>query len=143
HWGSSAAMGQSYPTLFRPKEKVNTKVYLNVLKTVVVLWMDSVASGTLCTFQQDSAPVHKAKLVQSWLKNNVPNFWDSNTWPPNSPGLKLMRLPLVCATYHSNVASLMASIKSEMNNWILWRPPRLWEVQASFGDILRLRAAIL
>ncbi|QQP52741.1 Transposable element tcb2 transposase [Caligus rogercresseyi] len=49
--------------------------------------MDSVASGTLYTFQQDSAPAHKAKLVQSWLKKNVPNFWDFNTWPPKSPDL--------------------------------------------------------
>ncbi|QQP39095.1 Uncharacterized protein FKW44_019868, partial [Caligus rogercresseyi] len=46
---------------------------------VVVPWMDFVASGTPYTFQQDSAPAHKAKLVQSWLKKNVPNFWDFNT----------------------------------------------------------------
>ncbi|QQP55474.1 Transposable element tcb1 transposase, partial [Caligus rogercresseyi] len=33
-------------------------------------------------------PVHiPAKLVQSWLKNNFSNFWDFNTWPPNSPDL--------------------------------------------------------
>ncbi|QQP51699.1 Uncharacterized protein FKW44_013135 [Caligus rogercresseyi] len=50
---------------------------------VVVPWMDSVTSGTPYT----SAPAHTAKLVQSWLKKNVPNFWDFNTWPPNSPGL--------------------------------------------------------
>ncbi|QQP53454.1 Transposable element tcb2 transposase, partial [Caligus rogercresseyi] len=66
------------PHFFCPKEKVNTEVYLNVLKTVVVPWMDSVASGTTYTFQQDSAPVHKAKLEQFWLKKTVPNFWDFN-----------------------------------------------------------------
>ncbi|QQP55252.1 Transposable element tcb1 transposase [Caligus rogercresseyi] len=49
--------------------------------------MDSVASGTPYTLQQDSAPAHTAKLVQSWLKKNVPNFWDFNTLPPNSPDL--------------------------------------------------------
>ncbi|QQP52578.1 Transposable element tcb2 transposase [Caligus rogercresseyi] len=96
------------PHFFGPKEKVNMEVYLNV----VVPWMDF----------QDSAPAHKAKLVQSWLKKNVPNFWDFNTWPPNSPDLnpcdyylkgKLERE--VSATHHSNVASLKASIKSEMN----------------------------
>ncbi|QQP39747.1 Transposable element tcb2 transposase, partial [Caligus rogercresseyi] len=53
----------------------------------IVPWMDSVAFGTPYTFQQDSASAHKAKLVQSWLKKNVPNFWDFNTWPPNSPDL--------------------------------------------------------
>ncbi|QQP48604.1 Transposable element tcb1 transposase [Caligus rogercresseyi] len=33
----------------------------------------------------DSAPAYKAKLVQSWLKKNVPNFWDFNIWPPTAP----------------------------------------------------------
>ncbi|QQP55915.1 Transposable element tcb1 transposase [Caligus rogercresseyi] len=46
----------------------------SVLKTVVVPWMDYVASGTPYTFQQVSAG-----LVQSWLKKNAPNFWDFNT----------------------------------------------------------------
>ncbi|QQP51944.1 Transposable element tcb1 transposase [Caligus rogercresseyi] len=45
---------------------------------VVVPWMASVASGTPYTFQKDSAPAHTAKLVQSWLKKNVPNDWDFN-----------------------------------------------------------------
>ncbi|QQP51700.1 Uncharacterized protein FKW44_013136 [Caligus rogercresseyi] len=29
----------------------------------------------------------EGQLVQSWLKKNVPNFWDFSTWPPNSPDL--------------------------------------------------------
>ncbi|QQP36618.1 Uncharacterized protein FKW44_021773, partial [Caligus rogercresseyi] len=49
--------------------------------------MDFVASGTPYTFQQDSAPAHKTKFVQSWSKKNVPNFWDFITWPPNSSDL--------------------------------------------------------
>ncbi|QQP53830.1 Transposable element tcb1 transposase, partial [Caligus rogercresseyi] len=76
--------------------------------------MDFVAYGTPYTFQQDSAPAHKSKLVQYWLKKNLPNFWDFNTWP-QQPRPEPMRLRLVCATHHSNVASLKASIKSEMN----------------------------
>ncbi|QQP38880.1 Transposable element tcb2 transposase [Caligus rogercresseyi] len=94
---------------FGPKEKVNTEIYFNVLKTVVVPWMDS----------QDSAPAHKAKLVQSWLKKNVLNF---QHLAPQQPRPELMRLLLVgklerevCATHHSNVASLKTSIKSEMD----------------------------
>ncbi|QQP49348.1 Transposable element tcb1 transposase [Caligus rogercresseyi] len=71
---------------------------------------------------QDSAPAHTAKLVQSWLKKNVPNFWDFNTWPPQQPRPEPMRLLLVgklerevYATHHSNMASLKASIKLEIN----------------------------
>ncbi|QQP56995.1 Transposable element tcb1 transposase, partial [Caligus rogercresseyi] len=61
-----------------------------------------------------------AKLVQSWLKENVPNFWDLNTWPPYSPDLHPCDYCLwgkleSCAIHHNNVASLKASIKSELN----------------------------
>ncbi|QQP41461.1 Uncharacterized protein FKW44_015845, partial [Caligus rogercresseyi] len=45
---------------------------------------DFEASGTPYAFQQDSASAHKAKLVQSWLKKNVPNFWDFSTCPPTA-----------------------------------------------------------
>ncbi|QQP51956.1 Uncharacterized protein FKW44_013455 [Caligus rogercresseyi] len=48
--------------------------------------MDPVASGTLYTFQQDSAPAHKAKLVQSWLKKICPTS-GASIRAPNSPDL--------------------------------------------------------
>ncbi|QQP53540.1 Transposable element tcb1 transposase [Caligus rogercresseyi] len=70
---------------------------------------ESVASGTPYTFQKDSVPAHKAKLVQSWLKKNVPNFWDFNTCP-NSPDLNY-----VTTTCRKQCGVLKASIKSEMN----------------------------
>ncbi|QQP37008.1 Transposable element tcb2 transposase [Caligus rogercresseyi] len=54
------------PHFFEPKQKVNQEVYLEVLR--------------LC-------PAHKAKTVQAWLKENVPHFWDPQTWPSNSPDL--------------------------------------------------------
>ncbi|QQP35987.1 Transposable element tcb2 transposase, partial [Caligus rogercresseyi] len=56
------------PHFFEPKQKVNQEVYLEVLSNVVKPWIDTVASGRKYTFQQDSAPAHKAKTVQAWLK---------------------------------------------------------------------------
>ncbi|QQP53248.1 Transposable element tcb2 transposase, partial [Caligus rogercresseyi] len=52
------------PHFFEPKQKVNQEVYLEP-------WIDTVASGRKYTFQQDSAPAHKAKTVQAWLKENI------------------------------------------------------------------------
>ncbi|QQP39549.1 Transposable element tcb2 transposase [Caligus rogercresseyi] len=52
------------PHFFDPKQKVNQEVYLEP-------WIDTVASGRKYTFQQDSAPAHKAKTVQAWLKENI------------------------------------------------------------------------
>ena len=68
--------GHVMPPYFFPKGlKINTEVYLDVLQRVMVPWMRSVAAGRPFTFQQDSAPAHKAKKVQAWLKENVPHFW--------------------------------------------------------------------
>ncbi|QQP37805.1 Transposable element tcb2 transposase [Caligus rogercresseyi] len=98
-WSQEVHQGQSGDAHVHPRQEAWGP-------PVVVPWMDF-----------DSAPAHTAKLVQSWLKKNVPNFWDFNTWPPNSPDLnpsdyylwgKLERE--VYATHHSNMASLKASI---------------------------------
>ncbi len=75
------------PHFFKPGQMVNKEVYLEVIRDVVKHWMDSVARDKSYTFQQDSAPAHKSNLVQNWMKDNLPNFWDVQTWPPSSPDL--------------------------------------------------------
>ena len=47
--------------------KVNTKVYLDVLKSVVIPWCNQVAGGRPWMWQQDSAPAYKPKETQAWL----------------------------------------------------------------------------
>ena len=49
------------PHIFEVGLKVNTKVYLDVLKSVVIPWCNQVAGGRHCVCQQDSAPAHKSK----------------------------------------------------------------------------------
>ena len=44
------------PHIFEVGLKVNTKVYLDVLKSVVIPWCNQVAGGRLWVWQQDSAP---------------------------------------------------------------------------------------
>ncbi|QQP50924.1 Transposable element tcb2 transposase [Caligus rogercresseyi] len=84
--------------------------------------MDSVASGTPYTFQQDSAPAHRAKLVHILAEEECAQLLGLQQPAPQQARPETMRLLLVeevgeevCATHHSNVASLKASIKSEMN----------------------------
>ena len=39
-------------------------------------------------FQQDGAPLHRAKEVQDWLKDKFGDrFLDASIWPPRSPDL--------------------------------------------------------
>ena len=49
------------PHIFEVGLKVNTKVYLDVLKSVVIPWCNQVASGRLWVWQQDSGLAHKSK----------------------------------------------------------------------------------
>ena len=49
------------PHIFEVGLKVNTKVYPNVLKCVVIPWCNQVAGGRPWVWHQDSAPAHKSK----------------------------------------------------------------------------------
>ena len=55
------------PYIFEVDLKVKTKVYLDVLKSVVIPWCNQVAGGRPWVWQQDSAPAHKSKETQAWL----------------------------------------------------------------------------
>ena len=56
------------PHIFEVGLKVNTKVYLDVLKSVVIPWCNQVAGGRPWVWQQDSALVHKSEETQAWLQ---------------------------------------------------------------------------
>ena len=68
------------PHIFEVGFKVNTKVYLDVLKSVVIPWYSLVAGGRPCVWQQDSAPAHKSKETQAWLQKECYDFVPSPTW---------------------------------------------------------------
>ena len=56
------------PHIFEVGLKVNAKVYLDVLKCVVIPWCNQVASGRPWVWQQNSASAHKSKETQAWLQ---------------------------------------------------------------------------
>ena len=49
------------PHIFEVGLKPNTKVYLDVLKSVVLTWCNQVVGGRPWVWQQDSAPAYKSK----------------------------------------------------------------------------------
>ena len=75
------------PHIFEVGLKVNTKVYLDVLKSVVIPWCNQVAGGRPWVWQQDSAPAHKSKETQTWLQKECYDFVPFSHWPPSSPDL--------------------------------------------------------
>lgn len=75
------------PLVFLDKGvKVNAAVYREkVLEGSLKPWARKTFGSDTWTFQQDSAPSHKARVNQEWLKNNVPVFISAKQWMPYSP----------------------------------------------------------
>ena len=106
------------PQIFEVGLKVNTKVYLDVLKSVVIPWCNQVAGGRSWVWQQDSEPVPKSKETQASLQKECYNFVPFSHWPPSSPDLNPLDYFVwsyfennTKMTSHNTKASLIAAIR--------------------------------
>jgi len=66
--------------------KVNGQYYRGVLSQQIIPAIKQVAGDTF-VFQQDSAPVHRARDTIQLLQRQTPDFIGPELWPPNSPDL--------------------------------------------------------
>jgi hypothetical protein len=67
--------------------KTGARVYQeDVLQGIVKPLNTTVFSGQKWVFQ-NSAPAHKAKMTQEWLRKNVPAFISAENWSSRSPYL--------------------------------------------------------
>ena len=73
------------PHIFEVGLKVNTKVYLDMLKSVVIPWCNQVAGGRPWVLQQDSTPAHKSKETQLGFRRSATTLYPSLTGPPPPP----------------------------------------------------------
>ena len=82
------------PHIFEVGLKVNIKVYLDVLKRVVIPWSNQVAGGRPWVWQQDSTPAHKSKETQALLQKECYDFIPFSHWPtpPRPEPAGLLRL---------------------------------------------------
>lgn len=98
--------------------KVRAKNYLeDILESIVKPLNISLFKNEKWTFQQDSAPAHKAKIVQSWLSKEVPDFISTSEWPAASPDLNPMDYSIwsilesmACSKPHKNLDDLKRSL---------------------------------
>ena len=105
------------PHIFEVGLKVNTKMYLDELKSVVILWCNQVAGDRPWMWQQDSALAHKSKETQAWLQECY-DFVPFSHWPPSSPNLNLLDYffwsyieNITNMTFHNTKASLITTIR--------------------------------
>ena len=71
----------------QPGVKVNGAYYRDVLLIQHLLPAIKHVSGGYFTFQQDSAPAHRARETIDLLSREAPDFISPQLWPPNSPDL--------------------------------------------------------
>lgn len=125
--------------------KTSGKVYQeSVLEAVVKPLNQSLFQNQPWTFQQDSAPAHKAKSTQTWLKNNLPDFISTEDWPSGSPDLNPLDYRLwsvledmVCHKRYTNIESLKKALTRAVANF------PMEEVRAAIDNWpVRLKACI-
>ena len=105
------------PHIFEVGLKVDTKVYLDVLKSVVIPWCNQVAGGRPWVWQQDSATAHTSKETQAWLQTECYNFVSFSHLSPNSTDLNPLDYfvwsyveNITNMTSHNTKARLIAAI---------------------------------
>ena len=103
------------PHIFEVGLKVNTKVYLDVLKSVVIPWCNQVAGSRPWVWQQDSAPVQRDPGLAS---EGVLPLCSLLSLPPSSPDLNPLDYfvwsyveKITNMTSHNTKASLIAAIR--------------------------------
>ena len=130
------------PHNFEVGLKVNTKVYLDMLKSVGVPWCSQVAGGRPWVWQQDSALAHKSKETQAWLQKECYDFVPVSHCPP--PVLNPLDYfvwsyveNITNMASHNTKASLIAAIRQVFAE----RPPALVE-KACSQFLIRIEAVI-
>lgn len=125
-WAAITENGRS-PLIFMPmgrnEVKINQHIYReNVLEAGLLPWAREHFGSKRWTFQQDSAPSHKAKGTQNWLKKNVPAFIPHELWPSSSPDLNPLDYCVwgilqarACAKKHT----CLESLKKDLNR--VWK----------------------
>jgi hypothetical protein len=116
--GIVASDGKKCPPIFIPGGlKVNTEVYIDLLKKKFVPWLRRTYPDGNYVFQQDGAPAHTSKRTQVWLVMTLSGFWAKDVWPPSSLDLNPLDYSVwgvlkakACKTSHPSVEALKVSI---------------------------------
>ena len=120
------------PHIFEVSLKVNTKVHLDVLKSVVIPWCNQVAGGRPWVWQQASVPAHKSKETQAWHQKECYDF--VFFCPPSSPDLNPLDY-FVCSYVEKITNMISHNTKASMITAIRWvfaeLPPALVEKACS------------
>lgn len=120
-WAAVTAEGRTPLVFIEQGVKVNQQIYRQkVLSRELIPWARKQFGSRPWTFQQDSAPAHKARATQDFLRTRIPRLISSQEWPPYSPDLNPMDFSIwaileakVSSKRHQSVDCLKASLRKE------------------------------
>ena len=125
------------PVWFKTGYRLKGEDYKEILKTKVLPWIKKIAKkrNYRYVFQQDGAPAHTSKIIQSWMSSNM-NFWKKDFWPPQSLDLNPLDYSIwayiqskACKTRHTNTEELKRSVNRA---WTQMNKTYVQEVCKSF-----------
>jgi hypothetical protein len=82
-----SVLGLTSLHFIEPGVKVNGEYYRNMLSQKLLPEIKELSGNEFFTFQQDSAPAHRAGATIALLQRETPDFIPPTLWPPNSPDL--------------------------------------------------------
>jgi transposase len=117
-FGAVASDGRLMPPHFIAAGlKINTAEYMKILEGVMMPWIKRYYEPSKVMFVQDSAPAHGSKMVQQYLREQLPLFVSKDIWPSSSPDLNPCDFWMwgvveakSNATPHNSVKALQAAI---------------------------------
>lgn len=87
-WAAVSTQGKFPLKFIEPGVKINSTFYRQeILQRVVKPWGQRIFKKQKWTFQEDSAPSHKAKINQNWCRAQPPDFISADERPPSSPDI--------------------------------------------------------
>lgn len=84
-WGAICARGKTKLAFI--DGTLNAPRYQDILDKFLLPTMNRLYESDDWKFMQDHAKCHDAKSTQAWLADNVPDFFDKDSWPAKSPDM--------------------------------------------------------
>jgi transposase len=84
-WGAICSLGKTKLVVI--EDTLDSLEYQNILQEALLPRMKTLFKKQPFKFQQDHATPHNSKSTQKWLRANVPDFFDKESWPAKSPDL--------------------------------------------------------
>ena len=123
-WAGVSGQGKTKLFFVEPGAKIDAKYYLEkILKGPVKNCSQTIFQNQSWTFQQDSAPAHKARISVDFCRENLPDFISPQEWPAASPDLNPMDYSMwgilegqIGNKKYASVAQLRAALIREWDN---------------------------